>query len=212
MSAVRHLFWDFDGTLYNSYPLMNEDMMLALQEHGYGDLFTWDELMDLMKISIGKAMKVFVERTQQDPQPIKESYRARQHARIYFEPYAGLKECLEKLHANGFRHYLYTHRNQVAIDQLERDGLWHLFSDAVTSDDHFPLKPAPDALLALMQRHGLQPEECAMVGDRDIDVIAGHNAGMSGVLFDPDQYYLHFKDAELFVTTLSELSDKLLAD
>ena len=206
----KAVFWDFDGTLYNSYPLMVEDMMIALKEAGYGNLFAYDELMDLMKISVGKAIDAFCGRTGSNPEPIKERYRILQHSRTFFEPYPGLKECLETLHAKGFRHYLYTHRNQVAIDQLERDGLWKLFSDAVTSDDHFPNKPAPDALLALMARNQLIPEICAMIGDRDIDVVAGHNAGMSGVLYDPDGFYKDFA-VEMQAASMAELCARLMA-
>ena len=35
-------------------------------------------------------------------------------------------------------HYLYTHRDRRAVEQLEQDGLWSLFSDGVTSEDGFP--------------------------------------------------------------------------
>jgi histidinol phosphatase-like enzyme len=28
-----------------------------------------------------------------------------------------------------------------------------------------------------------------MIGDRDIDIVAGKNAGIEGILFDPEQFY-----------------------
>ena len=84
-----------------------------------------------------------------------------------------------------------------------------LFEDAVLRTDGFPDKPAPDALLALMERNGLKPEECAMVGDRDIDIDAGHNAGMSGVMFDPDGFYAAHP-AEIRARTMEELCRKLM--
>ena len=62
-------------------------------------------------------------------------------------------------------------------------------SGSVTGADGYPLKPAPDALLAMMTRYGLQAADCVMVGDRDIDLDAGKNAGMAGILFDPDGFY-----------------------
>jgi len=124
-------------------------------------------------------------------------------------PYEGLEECLQRLHDAGYHHYLYTHSKQSAIDQLIRENLWHFFDDAVIGSDGFAPKPAPDALLALMERNHLKPEECAMIGDRDIDVIAGHNAGMKGVLFDPGGYFPDFH-AEMDVSSMKELADKLL--
>ena len=59
----------------------------------------------------------------------------------------------------------------------------------MTSLDGFPSKPAPDALNYLVQKHGLKKAECVMVGDRDIDLDAGKNAGIGCVLFDPDHAF-----------------------
>jgi len=50
-----------------------------------------------------------------------------------------------------------------------------------------------------------------MIGDRDIDVLAGHNAGMKGILFDPDGYFPEFTDVELTVRSMKELADTLLS-
>ena len=96
---------------------------------------------------------------------------------------------MHSLSEMGIRHYLYTHRDKKALWHLERDGIRQLFQDAVTSDDRFPMKPAPDALLALMERNRLDPKECLMIGDREIDILSGVNAGMDGLLFDPDGFY-----------------------
>ena len=44
-------------------------------------------------------------------------------------------------------------------------------------------KPDPNMLSGILARHGLQPEECAMVGDRIYtDTAMAHNAGAFGVL------------------------------
>ena len=56
------------------------------------------------------------------------------------------------------------------------------FTDMVTADEHFPMKPAPDGLLALCKRNGLDASESIMIGDRIIDGSSGRGAGMSGAL------------------------------
>ena len=94
-------------------------------------------------------------------------------------------------------------------NQLEQDGLWPLFTDYVTSEDGFPMKPAPDALLALMKRNGLDPSECVMIGDREIDVQSGYNAGMDGILFDPENFYPNCH-AEKHVRSMDELCSWIL--
>ena len=62
----------------------------------------------------------------------------------------------------------------------------HLFSGFITADMDFPRKPAPDAILYILNEYGLNPEKTVMVGDREIDVLSGKNAGIDGILFDPD--------------------------
>ena len=46
-----------------------------------------------------------------------------------------------------------------------------------------------DALRCLLARNAIDPAEAAMVGDRDIDIEAGHNAGMRGVLGTPEGHF-----------------------
>ena len=209
MNQVRHLFWDFDGTLFDSYPEICGSFMKGLRDLGLGHLLDHQSLMRLMKASIGHAAQWCADQSGLTREEIMAPYRVYHNQPHSDPPYDGLEECLHRLHEAGYHHYLYTHSRQSAIDQLKREDLWKYFDDAVIGSDGFPLKPAPDALLALMERNHLNPNECAMIGDRDIDALAGHNAGMKGVLFDPDDYFPDFRP-ELTVRSMAELTEKLL--
>lgn len=209
MQQVRHLFWDFDGTLFDSYPELAGSFMKGLEDLGVASLLDRGKLMQLMKQTIGFAAEWCAERSTFSKEEIMNAYRFHHDQPHEDPPYEGLEDCLKRLHDAGYHHYLYTHSRQSAIDQLIRENLWHFFDDAVIGSDGFAPKPAPDALLALMERNHLQPEECAMIGDRDIDVIAGHNAGMKGILFDPEGYFPDFH-AEMDVSGMKELADRLL--
>jgi len=57
---------------------------------------------------------------------------------------------------------------------------------------HFPLKPDPTALKFLCEKFAIDVDEALMIGDRDIDIEVGHNAGIKGVLFDPEGFYAEF--------------------
>lgn len=209
MKSIRHLFWDFDGTLYDSYPNVIRAFLLTLEEVGCASPPTPRQALSLLKVSVFHAAEHCARASGLDVSHVMEVF-ARYHAQeSHFTPYAGLGECLGALDSAGIRHYLYTHRDRRAIEQLTQDGLWPLFQDAVTSEDGFPHKPAPDALMALMDRNGIDPSEAAMVGDRDIDIQAGHNAGMRGILFDPDGFYPDLR-AELRAGSMAELRRLLL--
>ncbi len=105
-----------------------------------------------------------------------------------FIPYPGMKDFLCSVKLSGGRNYLYTHRGISVFSVLDRYNITDLFSDIVTNLDGFPAKPAPDALLFLMKKHSLNPDDCVMVGDREIDLSAGLNAGISAICLDPDGF------------------------
>ena len=183
----RHWFWDFDGTLYDSYPAMVGFFLQALRLQGKEA--DPAHVLRLMKDRMAVAARHFAGRREE--QQVMQAFRdlSARAGLGDIQPYAGAGEALHAIAARGGRHYLYTHRDRSAADALRRDGLWSLFSDAVTGEDGFPQKPAPDALLHLMARHGLSAADCVIVGDRPIDLESGRNAGMAGLLFDPEDFF-----------------------
>lgn len=204
-----HLFWDFDGTLYNSYPKIARGMEAALAELGLPSQNP-DEMLEMLKVSVYRTLCCYSARFGREVEELHECFHKHHIAEGFFPPYEGLEECLTRLSDAGARHYLYTHRDRRAWEQLERDGLKHLFAGGVTSEDGFPDKPAPDALLHLIRAYRLDSAACAMIGDRDIDILSGQNAGMAGILFDPDNFYPALK-AEGRVKTMDELCGFVLS-
>ena len=53
----------------------------------------------------------------------------------------------------------------------------------VDSSNGFPAKPAPNAVEFICREYGLDKSETVMIGDREIDVLSGKNAGVYGCLF-----------------------------
>jgi len=204
----KHLFWDFDGTLYDSYPQILNAMKQTLRSYSL-PLPSDIDLLRETKVLVSHALSIYGGGIPQEE--LMERFQSFHHAISSFPLYEGTAECLQTLHAAGVRHYLYTHRSLTAQKQLEQDGLWPLFTDLVTSEDGFALKPAPDALLALVERNGLNTSECAMIGDREIDVQSGYNAGMNGILFDPENFYPDCR-AEKHVRSMNELCRWLLEE
>ena len=49
MKQVRHLFWDFDGTLFDSYPEILDSFMKGLEDLGLHELADPQTLMPLIK-------------------------------------------------------------------------------------------------------------------------------------------------------------------
>ena len=203
-----HLFWDFDGTLYDTYPQILSAMQQALRDFGLTDVQP-DQVMPGLKHSVYDASCHFAQLVSCDPKDIYNRHHQYHKQEDHFPPYDGLAKCLKTLKDAGCCHYLYTHRDHLSVMQLEKDGLWQYFSGGVTSEDAFPSKPAPDALLHLLQKHQLEPASCLMIGDRGIDVESALNAGMAGAAFDPDGYYFG-PQVSIVAKSMAELENLLL--
>lgn len=200
----RHLFWDFDGTLYDSYPQIVRALRRTYESVTTA-VPTNDELLKRMKNSGFYALNCAAEETGVDVQTLRKLYNGFHAEETEFPPYTGMLQCVQTLHRTGIKHFLYTHRDKKALWHLERDGISGLFTDAVTSEDRFPMKPAPDALLNLIQRNHLNPEECLMIGDREIDILSALGAGMDGLMFDPEGFYPDSK-AVFTVRSMEEIT------
>lgn len=184
---IRNLIWDFDGMLFNSYPHMIEAMRRALADFDVET--TCEALFAPMKLSVGEACRVFLPQTARDA-----DMNRRLNERYQFweapeyppkaEPFPGVPALLRAVCADGRRNFVYSHRGVTLYQYLDEHALRDCFSGFVTEDMRFPHKPAPDAILYLLKTYGLDPDETMMLGDREIDVQSGRNAGVHSCLFD----------------------------
>jgi phosphoglycolate phosphatase-like HAD superfamily hydrolase len=88
------------------------------------------------------------------------------------------------IHSRGGLNLIVTHRRRAGLDQLlTTHGLADHFNDIISHDDGYPRKPDPDAFNTLIERHQLPRGETLAVGDRDIDILAAHAAGLAAALF-----------------------------
>ena len=190
---VDAFLWDFDGTLFDTYPLMETVMANACA--ALGAEISPAACHPLMKESFGHCVRTLAARFGLETEALAQAYRAGEAA---IDPAAyplvtGMEETLRTLRARGGRHFLVTHRGPSARAALEAKGLLPCFTDLVTAEDGFPRKPDPTSVRALLTRHGIDPARAVMIGDRLLDTEAGWNAGALGMLFDTED---RFTDAD----------------
>lgn len=199
-------FWDFDGTLFDTYPRINRAVQKSLHEMDID--VSLEELLPVLKRSLGHVFRTFAPGREKEASGIYHSH-AEDEGYESMQPYPGAERILQSVLEHGGRNYLYTLRSATSLRALEHYGLMKYFTDFVTHENGFPGKPAPDALQYLMGKHGLAPENCVMIGDRDIDLNSGINSGMSCALFDPDHFYDDF-DTPYRYTSLFEMMEDLV--
>ena len=200
----KHIIWDFDGTLFDTYPTMARAFCESMTEAGYPA--DYQEVYDLMKIAISETVRHFQNRYGFG-QDVLDAYRARRVAleRAEVQPFPGAVEVLERVIAAGGDHFICTHRGNSIHELLQKNGVDGYFKDITTSAHGFKRKPDPEAVQYLLDKHGMDPKETLMIGDRPLDVQSGQNAGTAGCFFDPDG--LTYEPAQHQITDLRELFD-----
>ena len=191
---IENLIFDLDGTIINSYPHFVEFFCEVCKKNGVEVPFDRETVYRLLKITVPKAYESLHCEAKMSYEKFYSDF-----VQLYTENYQKLTgfddtvSLIKKAKEAGKKNYLYTHTGPVAKDILKNLGVFDCFEFILDASYHFPAKPAPDALLFLAEKCGLDPKECLMIGDRPIDALAGMNAGMLGFLWDEDGLYTDIK-------------------
>lgn len=187
--GVRHFIWDYDGTLMDTYPAMTRAFVAAAADEGVA--ITPERTLTLLKNCLHHALTTVEAEHGVPASRLRTGFRSHEKDELRKDAalLPGMRETLAAIHAAGGRHYVATHRNRLSCELLAQAGVLNLFDGFVTEEDGLPRKPRPDMLLHLMARHGLNPEECVMIGDRPLDTRAGHAAGMRTILLDAEDRF-----------------------
>ena len=200
----KNLIFDFDGTVGDTYPIFNAGVQASLTARGFH--VDPAETMAALKVTFAHMAECYNHLVPGDTLRAELREYRLAHTEEMIRPCAGLMPLLAAARERGTRCYIYTHSGGEVQKYLQRMGIAEDFVDLMTANENYPLKPDPTALLALCARNNLSIAESLMIGDRDIDVHAGQNAGMHGCLFDPDGFYDPAKvGAEINVSSLDEL-------
>ena len=184
MEHIQHFVWDFDGTLFDTYPTIIDDLRNALLEFGR-DLDPI-ETMKLMLINIPAARDFYADKYGIDRQELDAAYQRHHKHTVEImtaAPMEGVVDVLKKICDTGRHNYIFTHRKVDETKKyLEKYGLSEYFRDLIGPESPcFAWKPAPDAVLYLMETYGMTPDNVVMVGDRDCDLGSARNANIGTV-------------------------------
>ncbi len=177
---MKNYIWDFDGMLFDSYPHITSAFIKALSE--FGKDADYDEAKALLEITFAHAFEHYD--VSEEEKAVFRNHEHNYALRPIAVPFENTYKVLETLFNDGKKHFLYTHRGfETSQYYLEKYGMKKFFTAFVDSSNNFPSKPAPDAVNYICDTYGLDRGETVMIGDREIDVLSGINAGCFGCLF-----------------------------
>lgn len=179
----KEYIWDFDGTLFDSYPHTCEVFWQVMGEEGLQVGHTKDEIMSYLLVSFYEAKRVAGMSDEAYDRFFEiVHYTGEKEIKPAVVPFDDCEKVLKAVVDAGGRNFLYTHRGATAKYFLDIYDYSKYFTDMVMAEEGFPSKPAPDALNSLIERNNLRRADCVMIGDREIDGESGHNAGIAGAL------------------------------
>jgi len=185
--VIRHLLWDLDGTLIDSYPAIAGAYQEAAAELGYRMIT--DEVYALAKVSLTTCITELARCAGADKARMSEAcqkaYAAVDPAVQPVMPFA--REVLAAVCARGGCNVIVTHRERASTTALlAAHRLTGYFSGIIAGDDGYPRKHDPAAYLAALARYQLDPCETMAVGDRAVDVLGARAAGLVSFLYGRD--------------------------
>jgi phosphoglycolate phosphatase-like HAD superfamily hydrolase len=176
----RNIIFDFDGTLTDSRRDIAGAQLWALRQMGF-DGVQEEDLYPL----IGKSLQWTFERIL----PPAHHHRIPEAIAFYAEYYPpralqstvlfpGVRETLTVLRSRGHRLAVASTKKGEGIRRAtEYFGITGEF-ERLQGSEHMAYKPAPDVILAILSQLAWDPRETVMVGDSDVDILAGRNAGV----------------------------------
>ena len=174
------MIWDFDGTLFDTYPVMASAFRRALAAMGDVDAPAAEDILREMKKTMGAAYARFVSDRGLSVEAFEAVYLPlRREAELNAAaPFPAIPPLLRAIRGAGGENYVFTHRSRTTMPLLDKYGLTGAFREIVTAEDGFPRKPSPAAIEYLLEKYAVARDEALMVGDRALDIGSGLNAGI----------------------------------
>jgi phosphoglycolate phosphatase len=189
----KAFIFDLDGTLVDALPDIRANANRALRQCGYDFQMTLEETQPHVGGGAQKLASNVLGKPMDDPATI-ELYHAfadiyEQHPVDFGAPFPGVMEVLDALKERGIPMSVVTAKPAKArVKVLEQMELTPYLTLALSPEDGFAKKPAPDMLYECCRAMGVEPSATVMVGDTRFDVEAGFNAGCHSVAFAEHGY------------------------
>lgn len=182
MSSLRWqtIFFDLDGTLANTIPLI-----VASYQHAFREVRGVEIEDARARAWIGRPLLgALLEEDPERGHELDRTYREWNLANTarLIERYAGVPEMLATLTSAGAHvHVVTSKRRDTARLALAGVGIDHLIDVAGALEDTTKHKPDPEPLLAAARSLGIDPTAAVYVGDATVDMLAARAAGMPGI-------------------------------
>lgn len=171
--------FDMDGTVVNSIADIAAAMNRSLEKMGYNPYGIGEYchmVGDGMEMLCRRAIKVNdEEEVQRLIKLYKEDYFS--HCCENSNMYDGMEGVIYALREKGLRCAVLSNKPNEQVQEISKELFnTDMFDEIWGYTNQFPVKPAPDSLVAMMKKFGVDKDETVYIGDSDVDIRLGKAA------------------------------------
>lgn len=193
MKQYDYILLDWDGNIAHTLDLWPDALDEVLQKRGFS--LTRQQLIESTWGFVAYVTKQVNISPEEATKAMNEANKIVVSRSPHVELFPDAPEVLRELKESG-KHLalITTSERRMVTPALEKYNIADLFETIITDDDieKAERKPNPKPLLMALERMGGTPDKAIMVGDRDKDIVAGHNAGTDSVLFCSVEHQRHY--------------------
>jgi len=214
MTTPKAFIFDLDGTLVDALPDIQVNTNRALKELGYDFQLTLEETQPHVGGGAQKLASNVLGKPMDDPATMALYHTFadiyEKHPADFGKPFPGVMKVLNELKARGIPMCVVTAKPAKArIKVLDALGLTEYLTLALSPEDGFAKKPAPDMLIECCRAMGVGTADAVMVGDTRFDIEAGFNASCLKVCYCEHGYQDLPKEFEGKVMRLKDFTELL---
>ena len=185
---MRGCIFDLDGTLTNTLESLTYSVNLTLKEMDLPPI-----TMDQCRSFVGDGARKLIERTLEacgDAHLSRLEEGMEIYGRIFHDnctyhvtPYQGIPELLQSLKEKGVLLAVLSNKPHEQAVKVVKEIFGERWFDYVSGQQEgIEKKPDPAGVIHIMETLKLTNEECLYVGDSEVDVRTGNNAGVQTII------------------------------
>jgi len=207
----KHFIWDFDGTLFDTYPMILAIHEQALLEYGINE--DMDLIFEILKEQSTKELiEYFSKKYNISKEKYIESYKKKSHMDEYINlanQFENVSDVCKYIVDKGYKNYIISHRDESITRFLDKHNMTNLFETVIIPNMGFKRKPNTEMFEHLIKKYNMSKDEVLSIGDRNIDLVPASKIGIDTCLYKPYSEKLDYRPRYI-INSMDELYGVIL--